>query len=113
MKIQQQISDFTELIQSSSTLPLLVFFYSPVCGPSRLTNLALEVVEEQMQQQLQIIKIDSEIYSDLANYYQVHPLPALLLFKNGQLIGRIEDEHMENLLPAEQLVQHLKMLLQK
>jgi thioredoxin-like negative regulator of GroEL len=58
------------------------------------------------------VAIDSEKNSDLSDRYQVHALPTLLIFKNGQLAGRIKEEKTENLLPAEQLIQRLQAILQ-
>jgi len=110
MAIEQEFTNFEELL-SSSDLPLLVVFYSPWDGPSHLMDSVLEQVNNQMQQQLRMVKIDSEQYSDLASQYQVHALPTLLLFKNGQPVERIEEEHAEVLMPAAKLIQRLQPLL--
>ena len=71
----------------------------------------LQNVREQMQDRLKIVKIDSESYPALASQYQVHALPALLLFRRGELIDRFEDEHTENLMPAERLIERLSPLV--
>jgi thioredoxin-like negative regulator of GroEL len=110
MAVQQSFENFEELL-SSSKLPLLVVFDAPWCGPSHLMDAILEQVNHQMKQQLEIVRIDSEKYPDLASRFQVHPLPTLLLFKNGQLVARIEEERAENLMPAKRLIQHLQNLL--
>ncbi len=110
MTIQQPIKNFDELL-SSSDLPLLVVFYSPWCGPSHLMDSILEQVEYQMKNQLKIVKIDSETYPELASQYHVHPLPTLVLFKKGQPVERIEEEHIELLMPAERLIQRLQNLV--
>ncbi|MCF2149177.1 thioredoxin family protein [Desmonostoc muscorum LEGE 12446] len=110
MTIKQQFQDFRELL-SSSHLPLLLVFYSYGCGSCHLIDSVLEEVNKQMKQQLTVVKIDSDVYPDLANQYQVHPLPTLLLFKNGQLVERIEEERSENLIPAERLIHRLEALV--
>lgn len=107
MAIEQNFKSFEDLL-ANSDLPLLVFFFSVRDGVSHLLEPVLEKVSTQMQQQLRIIKIDSEKYSDLASQYQVHALPTLLLFKNGQLVERIEEEHTENLMSVERLMQRLQ-----
>lgn len=109
MTVEQSFENFEELL-ASSDLPLLVVFYSPWDGSSHLVESALEQVSQQMKQ-LRMIKIDSEKYSDLASQYQVHALPTLLLFKDGQVAGRIEEEHAEALMPAERLIQRLQTLI--
>ena len=108
--IIEDSKNFEDLLNNSD-LPLLAFFYSPWDGPSQLMRSVLEQVSEQMQQQMQIVKIDSEKYSDLASQYQVHALPTLLIFKKGQLVERIEEEHTEALMPAERLIQRLQAIV--
>jgi thioredoxin-like negative regulator of GroEL len=110
MTAKHQFQNFKELL-SSSNLPLLVVFYSHLCGPSHLINSVLPEVTKQMKQELRVVKVDSEAYPDLANQYQVHPLPTLLLFKNSQVVERIEEERAENLIPAERLIQRLQSLI--
>ena len=63
----------------------------------------VEQVNSQMTQ-LQIVKIDSEKYPDLANLYQVHALTAMVLFRNGQPVELIEAERIEDLISAEHLI---------
>lgn len=109
MAIEQQFTNFEELL-SRSDLPLLVVFTSPWSGPDRIINSVLEQVNNQMQQ-LRIVKIDSEKYSDLSSQYQVHALPTLLLFKKGQLVERIEEEQTEGIMPAADLIQRLQPLI--
>ncbi|HEY9670207.1 MAG TPA: thioredoxin domain-containing protein [Waterburya sp.] len=70
----------------------------------------LEEVNAQMKQQLQIVRVDSEKYSELASQYHIHPLPTLVLFKTGQPVERIEEENTENLMSAEHLIQRLQSL---
>lgn len=110
MAIEQEVNNFEELI-SSSNLPVLVFFYAPWSGPDRLMDSVLKQVDNRMNQKLRIVKVDSEKCNDLASRYQVHTLPTLLLFKHGQIVERIEEEHTEVLIPAEELLQRLQPLL--
>jgi thioredoxin-like negative regulator of GroEL len=110
MSITKQFNSFEDLL-SSSDLPLLVVFYSPLCGPSHMMESILDQVNTHMKQQLKIVKIDSEKYSELASQYHIHPLPTLILFKNGQPIERIEAEHTEHLMSAEHLIQRLQSLV--
>lgn len=110
MVVKPQFNSLKELL-SSSELPLLVVFYAPWCGPSHLMDSILEQVSAKMNPQLQIVKINSEAHPELASRYQVHPLPTLLLFQQGELVARIEEEHTEKLLPADRLIQHLQALL--
>lgn len=108
--MQQPFNDFEALV-SSSELPILVVFYAHWCGPSHMLDSILEQVKSRMEQQLKIVKIDSESHSDLATRYHVHPLPTLVLFKNGQPVERIEEEQTQHLMSAEHLIQRLETLI--
>lgn len=55
---------------------------------------------------LQIVKIDTDKYPNLATKYGIQALPTLVVFKNGQPIDRIE-----GVMQVNQLVQHLQTLL--
>ena len=89
MATKKQFNSFEEML-SSSDLPVLVDFYADWCGPCQLMARELEMVNAELQGQLQIIKIDTEKYPELASQYQVYALPTLVLFKNGQPVERIE-----------------------
>ncbi|WP_066380158.1 thioredoxin family protein [Anabaena sp. CA = ATCC 33047] len=99
--------ELQELI-SRSDLLLLVVFFSPVCGPSHLIESVLADVSVKMQSKVKIVKIDSEAYSNLASHYQVHPLPTLLVFQDGKLIGKIEEEESKKLMSSANLIQRLQ-----
>lgn len=108
MVLEQEANNFKQLISNSETV--LAFFYSPLSGPDQLMHSVLEQVSNQMKQ-LKIVKIDSEKSDDLASEYHIHALPALLLFKNGELVEQIEEEHSEVLMSAQRLIQRLQPLL--
>ncbi len=105
MAIKKQFSNFEELI-SSSDLPLLVDFYAPWCGPCRMMAPIVEQVNAQMNQQLRVVKINTDNYPQLASQYQIHALPTLVLFKGGQPVERIEGA-----VPAAQLIQRLQAVV--
>jgi thioredoxin len=102
MATKKQFNSFEEML-SSSDLPVLVDFYADWCGPCQMMVPILEQVNTQLQNQLRIVKIDTEKYQALASQYQINALPTLVLFKQGQPIQRIE-----GVVQAKQLVEHLK-----
>jgi thioredoxin len=102
MAVKKQFSSFNELL-SGSDVPVLVDFYATWCGPCQMMVPILEKVNAQLKGRLQVVKIDTDKYPQLASQYQVHALPTLVLFKNGQPVDRIE-----GVLPVEQIVQRLQ-----
>ncbi len=105
MAVKKQFDSFEELL-SGSELPVLVDFYATWCGPCQMMAGILEQVNAQMKHQVKVIKIDTEKYPQLASEHQIHALPTLVLFKQGQPVERIE-----GVVPAEQLIQRLKALV--
>ena len=102
MAVRKQFSSFNELL-SGSDVPVLVDFYATWCGPCQMMVPILDKVNAQLKGRLQVVKIDTDKYPQLASQYQVHALPTLVLFKNGQPVDRIE-----GVLPVEQIVQRLQ-----
>lgn len=105
MAVKKQFSSFEDLL-SGSDVPVLVDFYATWCGPCQMMVPILEKVNAQLKGRLQVVKIDTDKYPQLATQYQVHALPTLVLFKSGQPVDRIE-----GVLPAEQIVQRLQALV--
>jgi thioredoxin len=105
MTVKKQFNSFQELL-SSSNVPVLVDFYATWCGPCQMMAPILEQVSNQLKGRLQVVKIDTDKYPQLASQYQIHALPTLVLFKNGQPVERIE-----GVLPVEQIVPRLTPLL--
>jgi len=105
MTVKKQFSSFEELL-ASTNLPVLVDFYATWCGPCQMMAPILEQVNAQMNNRIQVVKIDTDKYPHLASQYNIQALPTLVLFKNGQPVDRIE-----GLLQAPQLIQHLQASL--
>jgi thioredoxin len=102
MATKQQFSSFADLL-AQSDLPVLVDFYATWCGPCQMMAPILEQVNSQLKGRLKVVKIDSDRYPQLASQYQIHALPTLVLFKQGQPVERIEGVQA-----AEPLVQRLQ-----
>lgn len=105
MATKQQFNSFEELV-SGSDLPVLVDFYANWCGPCQMMAPILEQVSAQMKQRLQVVKIDTDKYPQLASQHHIHALPTLVLFKQGKAVERIE-----GVLPADALIQRLQALV--
>jgi len=103
MARKQQFKSFADMIQNSET-PLLVDFYASWCGPCRLMAQVLDQVKGQLGDEVAVVKIDTEKYPQIATQWQIHALPTLILFKEGQPVDRIE-----GVLRPHELLQRLQM----
>ena len=105
MAVKKQFSSFEDLL-ASSNVPVLVDFYATWCGPCQMMTPILEQVGANLRDRLQVVKIDTDKYPNLASKYQIEALPTLVLFKDGQPAEKIEGVHQ-----APQLIQHLSTLV--
>jgi thioredoxin len=105
MTIKKEFSSFEELL-SGSDVPVLVDFYANWCGPCQMMAPILEQVNTQMQQQLRVVKVDTDKYPQLASQHRINALPTLVLFKEGKPVDRIE-----GVMPAQALIQRLQPLV--
>ena len=105
MAVKKEFSNFQELL-TTSEIPVLVDFYAEWCGPCHMMSPILEEVNTEMKNKLQVVKVDTEKYPNLASQYGIEALPTLILFKNAEVVERIQGVHK-----APQLIELLESLL--
>lgn len=65
----------------------IVDFYAEWCGPCKMLAPILdEALKERPE--IKLLKVDCDKAEDVAIKYNIMTIPALLLFKDGQLLGR-------------------------
>lgn len=87
-------SNFKQTIESEQ--PVLVDFYADWCGPCRMLTPTLE----RLSQKYNIAKVDVQAEPDLAKQFQISSIPALILFKKGQVINSMVGLQTESALVA-------------
>ncbi|MBA3922413.1 MAG: thioredoxin [Nostocaceae cyanobacterium] len=105
MAIKKEFNKFRELV-SSSEMPVLVDFYADWCEPCRIMAPIVEQVDIQMNQQLKMVRINTDNCPHLAEQHHIHVLPTLVLFKQGKPVVRLE-----GIMSAEAVIQRLQGLV--
>lgn len=69
-----------------SDKPVLVDFWAPWCGPCRMLAPFLAEIAEEKGDKIKVGKVNVDEEPDLAAKYGISGIPAILLFKNGQVV---------------------------
>ena len=72
-----------------SPQPVLVAFSAAGCGPWRLFAPELAALAEAFQDQVTFATLDVEAQPQTPSHYGIGTLPALLFFKDGQVVDQL------------------------
>jgi len=67
---------------------VLVDFHAEWCGPCKMISPILQELADEYEGKVQIVKVNVDEESDLAQRFSVMSIPTLILFKDGQIFGR-------------------------
>ena len=67
---------------------LLVDFWAPWCGPCRALSPVISQIAEEYDGRVTVAKYNADEFEEAATKYGIRGIPALLYFKDGQLVNR-------------------------
>ena len=83
----EHITDETFDAAVASSKPVVVDFWAEWCGPCKQIGPALEELSNEMEGQIKIVKVDVDNNPNSPAAMGVRGIPALFIFKDGQVIS--------------------------
>ena len=71
----------------NSDIPVVVDFWAEWCGPCKQIGPALEELSDEMEGQVKVVKVDVDNNPNSPAALGVRGIPALFIFKDGQVIS--------------------------
>jgi putative thioredoxin len=94
-----------DVIEASNTVPVIVDFWAPWCGPCKQLGPALEKLVTEAAGLVRLVKINIDENQELAAQMRVKSIPAVYAFKGGQPV-----DGFAGALPESQLKAFIKKL---
>ena len=78
-----------EVIDASSTKPVLVDAWAEWCGPCRMIAPVLDQLAGESQGRYKITKLNVDDNPRTASQFNIRSIPTMMIFKNGKLVDQI------------------------
>lgn len=76
-----------DVIARSQTVPVVVDFWAPWCGPCRVLGPTIEALAAEAGGRWELVKVNTEEEPALAQRYQIMSIPAVKLFVRGEVVA--------------------------
>jgi thioredoxin 2 len=75
--------------EASASVPVVVDFWAPWCGPCRMIAPVLEDLATRHAGELKVVKVDVDVEPGLAARFHARSIPMLVVLRDGHEVDRI------------------------
>ena len=75
---------------------IIVDFWAPWCGPCQMQGPILDELDAEVGDKVVIAKINVDNNNELAGKYGIMSIPALKVFKNGEVVDEMVGVHQKD-----------------
>ena len=80
-------ADFDHLVAQAS-LPVVVDYWAPWCGPCRMVAPELVKVAARQAGRMVVVKVNTDVLTDLGQRFNIRSIPTLAVFGGGRELAR-------------------------
>ena len=88
-KITELDSSNFESTVTQGSVPVVVDFWAPWCGPCKAIAPILEDLAKELGDAVNICKVNVESNSEIASKYDIRAIPTILIFKGGAVTDTV------------------------
>jgi thioredoxin 2 len=79
--------DFDRLVAGAS-IPVVVDFWAPWCGPCRMVAPELVKVAAHLKGRVLVVKVNTDVLADIGERFGIRSIPTLAVFGGGRELAR-------------------------
>jgi thioredoxin 2 len=83
----QSSADFDRLVAAAS-LPVVVDYWAPWCGPCKMVAPELKKVAARQAGRFLVVKVNTDVLSELGQRFSIRSIPTLAVFAGGREVAR-------------------------